>query len=92
MGRVHAGQLLFAHQWRLHFLQAVKQLRRHQLVLDGDQALRAFRVAATHIVLQAVGVADKGGESTAGQVRFEPGEHARFLVALWWQKGYMKSL
>ena len=78
---MHARQLLFGDLRRFDFLQPVQYLRGHELVADGDQALRAFRVAHAHIVLQTVRVGDVGGEPRALQAIFQPGQHVRFLVA-----------
>ena len=60
---MNPGQLLLGHLRCFDFMQAVVDLRGHQLIPDGNQPLRAFRVAYPHIVLQADGMGDVGSES-----------------------------
>jgi hypothetical protein len=82
---VGAAELLFGGQRRVVGNHVVEQALDQQVVVDGAQALGAFRVVRAHVVAGAVGVGDVGGQhvfvvSSGGDER--PGDFAPVPIDL----------
>ena len=58
---VHPRQLLYGGQRRIVLLQVGQQAGSDQLIRDRAEPCRTFRMAGTHVVQQAIRMADVGG-------------------------------
>jgi len=57
--RMHARELLISRKRRVEALQVLRHARSDQLILDRRQPRRLLRMAAAHVVLQAIRMGDE---------------------------------
>src|SRR5688500_880538 len=65
LDRMHARELIVARERCFMPDEKLLDARRDELILDCAEALRAFRVAAPHVVLEAIRVRDESGRHGA---------------------------